>query len=105
MPAWRADAFVALLALGVIGTGIACVINYRIISDDGPVLASTVTYLLVVAVVLGALVINEPITLQLAIGVLVVLAGIAPTRRTPTRVNPHQSTAHLTSENPTSDLH
>ena len=83
-PTWRADALAALLALGVIGTGIAYVINYRIITDDGPVLASTVTYLLpVVAVILGALVLNEPITLPLAIGVAIVLAGVALTRRKP----------------------
>jgi drug/metabolite transporter (DMT)-like permease len=35
-PTWRADAIAALLALGVIGTGVAYVINYRIIGDDGP---------------------------------------------------------------------
>ena len=81
-PTWRADAIAALLALGIIGTGVAYVINYRIISDDGPVLASTVTYLLpVVAVILGALVLAEPITLQLAAGVAIVLAGVALTRR------------------------
>ena len=58
-------------------------INHRIITDDGPVLASTVTHLLaVVAVILGALVLGEPITLQLAAGVAVVLTGIALTRRT-----------------------
>lgn len=83
-PIWRTDAVIGLLALGVIGTGVAYVINYRIISDDGPVLASTVSYLLpVVAVVLGALVLDEPITIQLALGVLVVLAGVALTRRKP----------------------
>ena len=89
-PTWRADALVALLALGIIGTGLAYVINYRIITDDGPVLASTVTYLLpVVAVILGALVLNEPITLPLAIGVAIVLAGVALTRRKPaTRQSP-----------------
>ena len=77
-PTWRPDAIAALVLLGVIGTGIAYVINYRIITDDGPVLASTVTYLLpVVAVILGALVLAEPITLQLAAGVAVVLAGVA----------------------------
>src|ERR671917_936449 len=35
-PTWRADAIAALLALGVIGTGVAYVINYRIISDHRP---------------------------------------------------------------------
>jgi drug/metabolite transporter (DMT)-like permease len=82
-PTWRPDALLALLTLGVIGTGVAYVLNYRIISDDGPVLASTVTYLLpVVAVILGLVVLGEPISLQLAIGVIVVLAGVALTRRT-----------------------
>lgn len=82
IPTWRPDAIAALLILGVIGTGVAYVINYRIISDDGPVIASTVTYLLpVVAVILGALVLAEPITVQLAVGVAVVLAGVALTRR------------------------
>jgi len=81
-PTWHNDAITALVVLGVIGTGVAYVINYRIITDDGPVLASTVTYLLpVVAVILGALVLDEPITLQLTAGVAVVLAGVALTRR------------------------
>jgi drug/metabolite transporter (DMT)-like permease len=55
-PEWRVDATASLLILGVLGTGAAYVLNYRIISDDGPILASTVTYLLpAVAVVLGTL--------------------------------------------------
>ena len=59
-------------------------INYRIITDDGPVLAFTVTYLLpVVAVIFGALVLAEPITVQLGAGVAIVLAGVALTRRKP----------------------
>ena len=79
-PSWRPDAVAALVVLGVVGTGVAYVINYRIITDDSPVLASTVTYLLpVVAVILGALVLSEPITLQLGAGVAVVLAGVAMT--------------------------
>lgn len=83
-PIWRLDAIAALLVLGTIGTGIAYVINYRIISDDGPVLASTVTYLLpVVAVILGGLVLDEAITARLAVGVAVVLAGVVLTRRKP----------------------
>ena len=35
-PNWRPDAITALVLLGVIGTGVAYVINYRIITDDGP---------------------------------------------------------------------
>ncbi len=55
-------------------------LNYRIITDDGPVLASTVTYLLpIVAAVLG-LTIGEPITVNLVIGIALVLAGVGLTR-------------------------
>ncbi len=80
-PSWRLDAVSALLVLGIVGTGLAYVLNYRIIADDGAVLASTVTYLLpVVAVVLGAVVLGEALTLRMGAGVAVVLLGVALTR-------------------------
>jgi drug/metabolite transporter (DMT)-like permease len=82
-PSWRADAIASLLILGAIGTGAAYLLNYRIISDDGPILASTVTYLLpVVAVVLGLVALSEPVTARVLIGVFVVLLGVALTRHT-----------------------
>jgi drug/metabolite transporter (DMT)-like permease len=80
-PHWRLDAVLGLVALGAVGTGIAYVLNYRIISDDGPVLASTVTYLIpLVAVAFGALFLQEDITPTLVLGVVVVLSGVALTR-------------------------
>jgi len=91
-PTWRADAVLGLAILGILGTGVAYVINYRIISDDGPVLASTVTYLLpVVAVVLGFAVLDETITVQLVLGVIIVLTGVALTRRKPAEAPNHIS--------------
>jgi drug/metabolite transporter (DMT)-like permease len=79
---WTPGAVAALLTLGVVGTGLAYVLNYRIIADDGPVLASTVTYLLpVVAVLAGLLVLDEQVTPSLVVGVLVVLLGVGLTRR------------------------
>jgi drug/metabolite transporter (DMT)-like permease len=81
VPEWRGDAVVSLAVLGVVGTGLAYILNYRIITDDGPILASTVTYLLpVVAVVLGWIVLGEQVTATMAAGVAVVLAGVAFTR-------------------------
>jgi drug/metabolite transporter (DMT)-like permease len=81
---WRPDAVAALLVLGVVGTGLAYVLNYRIITDDGPVLASTVTYLLpVVAVLAGLLVLDESVTVPLIAGVAIVLLGVGLTRRKP----------------------
>ena len=44
----------AISILGALGTGAGHVLNYRLITDEGPTASSTVTYLLpVVAVVLG----------------------------------------------------
>jgi drug/metabolite transporter (DMT)-like permease len=60
------------------------VLNYRIITDDGPVLASTVTYLLpVVAVLAGLVVLDETVTAPLIGGAAVVLLGVGLTRRKP----------------------
>jgi len=68
--------------LGVIGTGIAYVLNYQIITSQGATVASTVTYLLpVVAIVLGVLILGENITLMVLAGIALVLAGVALTRR------------------------
>jgi drug/metabolite transporter (DMT)-like permease len=86
-PHWRLDAVISLLILGTLGTGVAYVLNYRLISDDGPTLASTTTYLLpVVAVVLGALVVAEPVTVPMVLGMLLVLGGVALTQRYAPRV-------------------
>ncbi len=77
-------AALAVGMLGVGGTGLAYVLLYRIITDDGPVAASAVTYLLpVVALTLGALVLDDPLTLPLLAGAATVLLGVALTRHTP----------------------
>jgi drug/metabolite transporter (DMT)-like permease len=83
-PIWRADAILSLLMLGVIGTGLAYVLNYRIIEDEGAAIASTVTYLLpVVAIALGWLALRESAGPATLIGVGLVLAGVALTRQRP----------------------
>ena len=57
------ESVAAVAVLGVIGTGIAYVLNYQIISSKGAATASTVTYQLpVVAIVLGVLVLSENVT-------------------------------------------
>jgi drug/metabolite transporter (DMT)-like permease len=75
------SALLSLAVLGFIGTGIAYVLNYRIITDDGPSVASTVTYLLpIVSIGLGRA-LDEPATGQLLAGTVVVLAGVALVRQ------------------------
>ncbi len=80
----------AVLVLGVGGTGLAYLLLYRIISDDGPVAASTVTYLLpVVAISIGAIVLDEPLTPTLLVGSGLVLGGVALARgRSVTTIQP-----------------
>jgi drug/metabolite transporter (DMT)-like permease len=68
----------AVLVLGIAGTGAAYVVNYQLIADEGATAASVVTYLIpVVAVVLGAAFLAEPVTATLALGAITILAGVA----------------------------
>lgn len=79
-----ASVVAATAMLGFVGTGLAYVLNYAIIARDGPTVASTVTYLLpVVAVALGAIVLDESITSAVVVGTLVVLVGVALARQSP----------------------
>ncbi|HJP75282.1 MAG TPA: DMT family transporter [Pseudonocardiaceae bacterium] len=73
---------VAVAVLGICGTGIAFVLNNRLIADEGATTASSVGYLLpVVSVGLGALALHEPLSVRVLIGMIVVLVGIALSRR------------------------
>ena len=81
-PQFRADALVAVVVLGAIGTGLAYLINYQLIAESGASRTAVVTYLLpVVAVALGALVLGETLAPHVLAGAAVVLAGVALTRR------------------------
>jgi drug/metabolite transporter (DMT)-like permease len=72
------DVVASVVVLGVLGTGIAYVLNYRLISDEGATAASTVTYLLpIVAVVLGVVVLSEHLSWNLAVGAVIILVGVA----------------------------
>jgi putative transposase len=79
---WQPAAVVSLVTLGLLGTGAAYVLNYRIIANDGASAASLVTYLLpVTALILGAVVLQERPTLHAIVGTVIVLAGVALARR------------------------
>jgi drug/metabolite transporter (DMT)-like permease len=82
VPKFRADALVAVVVLGAIGTGLAYLINYQLIAESGASRTAVVTYLLpIVAVALGALVLGETLPPHALVGAAVVLAGVALTRR------------------------
>jgi drug/metabolite transporter (DMT)-like permease len=83
------EAAVAVAILGIFGTGFAFALNYRIITDEGPTTAATVGYLLpVVSVLLGALFMDEVLTLPVIAGMVVVLGGVALTRVRRRQVEP-----------------
>lgn len=76
-PHWRADAVISLVILGALGTGVAYILNYRLIADEGATVASTTTYLLpIVAVILGAVTLAEPVTASMVAGMALILAGV-----------------------------
>jgi drug/metabolite transporter (DMT)-like permease len=67
----------SVVALGVLSTGIAYVLNYRLIQDEGPTAASMTNYLTpVVAVLLGILFVDERLSWNLIVGTAMVLLGV-----------------------------
>ncbi|MGA5822826.1 DMT family transporter [Kitasatospora sp. NPDC094028] len=76
-----AKGLLATAVLGICATGITFHLTYRIIANEGATHAATVGYLLpVVSVGLGALVLDEPVSPRVALGMVIVLAGVALTR-------------------------
>jgi drug/metabolite transporter (DMT)-like permease len=72
------DALLAMLGLGVLGSGIAYVLSYRIVAAAGSTTASSVTYLVpIVAVVVGTIFLSEPLTWHEPVGAAIVLLGVA----------------------------
>jgi drug/metabolite transporter (DMT)-like permease len=72
----------SLLALGVLGTGLAYIWNINVLRAWGPTNASTVTYITpVVGVLLGVLVLGERLSWNEPTGALLVLLGILFTQQ------------------------
>ncbi len=68
----------SIVLLGTVGTGLAYILNYRIIADLGATRASLVTYMIpVVAVTVGVVVLDEPFEWSLVYGGALIIAGIA----------------------------
>lgn len=68
----------SVLALGLLGTGVAYLLFYALIEETGATTASMVTYVIpVVAVFLGVVVLSEPVSWNLFAGAGVVIAGVA----------------------------
>ena len=69
----------ALLVLGVLCTGVACILYFRLIASAGPARALTVTFLVpVFAVFYGAVFLGEPVTAWTLACAAVIVCGVAP---------------------------
>ena len=70
------NAISALIILGVFSTAIAFALFFIVIAEIGPARGSLTTYVnTAVAVVLGVIILNEPITLGIIVGLPLVLFG------------------------------
>lgn len=85
LPGWPGlPAAAALVLLGAIGTGYAFLLNLNIIRAAGPMVASTVTYLIPLwSTALGALLLAEPVGWNTLVGGILVVAGVVVTRAGP----------------------
>lgn len=71
---WEAVGF--MMVLGILGTAVSGVLYYKLIYDESPVFASTVTYLLPVVAVAWGLLDGEKFTVWYLLGALLILIGI-----------------------------
>ena len=66
----------AIVALGIFSTAIAFILFFKLMDEIGPARGSLVTYLnTAVAVVLGVIILKEPLTVGIIIGLPLVLIG------------------------------
>jgi drug/metabolite transporter (DMT)-like permease len=67
----------ALLALGALSTGLAYLLFFQLLERVGPTKTTTVTYLIpIVGMLAGALVLGEPLTGGMLVGLVLVLASV-----------------------------
>lgn len=74
----RVTVIASLVGLGVIGTGFSLLFYFKLIANVGATKTSTVTYLVPIwALVYGALLLGEEITLRSILGLVLILLGVA----------------------------
>lgn len=70
------NATLSLLALGIFSTAFAFMLFFKVMAEIGPARGSLVTYLnTAIAVVLGVIILNEPLTVGIIVGLPLVLVG------------------------------
>jgi drug/metabolite transporter (DMT)-like permease len=70
------NAALSLIALGIFSTAIAFILFFKVMAEIGPARSSLVTYLnTAIAVVLGVIILREPLTVGIIVGLPLVLVG------------------------------
>ena len=81
---WLWLPLVCTLVLGLVGTGFAYMLQFDVVRGAGPVIGSTITYLIpVVSVLLGVLVLGERLGPWQVVGFVVVLGAAFVINRRP----------------------
>ena len=81
------DAWLAVLALGVLGTGVAYIMNFNVVRAAGAQTASMVTYLVpLFAVFFGVTVLGESISWHEPAGAALIITGVAVSQGVGTRL-------------------
>ena len=79
-PSWAAVG--AWIGLAILGTVLAYVIYYALIDRESATFVSTVTYIIPISgLILGALVLGEPLSLNLFLSLALILVGVLLVRR------------------------
>jgi drug/metabolite transporter (DMT)-like permease len=72
----------AILALGILGSGLANLMMNVIYRDAGPTIASTVTYVIpMISTSAGVLILNENVSFHEVIGAAVIISGLLLTQQ------------------------
>ena len=73
----RLEALGAVVALGVLGTSVAYLVHYRLVTRYGSSRSSLVTYLIpAFALFYGSVFLDEPLTLEALLGLALILGGV-----------------------------
>jgi drug/metabolite transporter (DMT)-like permease len=79
-------AWLSIVALGALGTGVAYVLNFNVVRSAGAQIGSMVTYLVpVFAVLFGVTILSEPLSWHEPAGGALIIAGVALAQRRPAR--------------------
>ena len=82
--AYSTDQWLALVYLGALGTAVGFIWYYQGIRKIGPVKAGQfINFVPISAIFLAYLILNEPVTLSLMVGTLLVIGGVIMVQRAP----------------------